>query len=259
VVGDLGKSVRTNNPVAHDLARFMPASAELMLFALLIGIVIGVGLGVVTTLFQRAGPIRIFFLSGASCPIFLLALLLSLLLWFELGWLPSGGRLSSADELSGPTGFYTLDGFLLGRPSITLDALWHLILPAFCLSLPITVAVGRTLQASLFNVMRQNYIRTAYSKGLSKGRVVFGHALRNAVNAPLAMIGLQFGLLFTNLLIVERIFAWPGLGLYTVQAFSSSDLPAVLGVVLIFGTVYIAVTVLLDLLQTIADPRVALS
>lgn len=120
------------------------------------------------------------------------------------------------------------------------------------------MAVGRTLRSSLVTVLRQNYIRTAYSKGLSDLRVIALHALRPAATAPLAMIGLQVGFLFANLLIIERIFAWPGLGLYTVQALGSADLPAVLGVSLVFGAAYVVVNTVVDLLQAWADPRVSL-
>jgi len=195
---------------------------------------------------------------GASAPIFLLALLLLLLFWFRLDWLPGSGRLSIRDFSTGPTGILTLDGILIGRLDVTWDALLHLILPGLALALPIAVAVGRTLRSSLVNVLRQNYIRTAYSKGLTDARVVIRHAFRNASTAPLAMIGLQVGLLFANILIVERIFAWPGLGLYTVQALGSSDLAAVLGVSLVFGGSYVVINAVIDLLQAWADPRVTL-
>jgi len=132
------------------------------------------------------------------------------------------------------------------------------ILPAVALALPIAVAVGRSLNGALHEVMQQAYIRTVRGKGLSEATIVLRHGLRNAASAPLAMIGLQVGLLFGNLLIVERVFAWPGLGLYTVQALASSDLPAVLGVSVVFGTIYILVNILVEIGQSIADPRIGL-
>ena len=161
-------------------------------------------------------------------------------------------------DFAGPTGFNLIDGILAGRPEVSLDALPHMILPALALALPIAVAVGRSLNGALHDVMRQAYIRTARGKGLSETEVLLRHGLRNAASAPLAMIGLQVGLLFGNLLVVERVFGWPGLGLYTVQAFASADLPAVLGVSMVFGTFYILVNTLIEIGQSLADPRISL-
>jgi peptide/nickel transport system permease protein/dipeptide transport system permease protein len=196
-------------------------------------------------------------LATGSAPIFLTALLLAYVLWFKLGWLPGSGRLS-ARGFTGPTGLNVIDGVLAGRFDVSLDALRHLILPAVALSLPIAVAVGRSLTSALREVLQQPYIRTARGEGLSELHVVVRHGLRNAASAPLAMIGLQVELLFGNLLIVERVFAWPGLGLYMVQAFVSSDLPAVLGVSLVFGAIYIVVNVAVEIAQSLADPRIRL-
>jgi len=256
--GDLGTSIRTKNPVRKDLINFLPASVELMGFAFFLGILLGILLALVQTLSSKAEPLRLLLVGGASAPIFLLALLLLLLFWFRLDWLPGSGRLDIRDFEPGPTGILTVDGIIMGRLDVSWDALLHLVLPGLALALPIAVAVGRTLRSSLVNVLRQNYIRTAYSKGLTDSRVVIRHALRNASTSPLAMIGLQVGLLFANILIVERIFAWPGLGLYTVQALGSSDLAAVLGVSLIFGGSYVVINAVIDLLQAWADPRVSL-
>lgn len=256
--GDLGKSIRTKNPVSKDLLNFLPASIELMAFATLLGILLGILLAFIQTLLPQAGVVRLVLVSGASMPIFLMALLLLLLFWFKLDWLPGGSRVSLRDLPPGPTGLLTLDGLLQGRPDVTWSALHHLLLPGLTLALPMMVAIGRTLRSSLVNVLRQNYIRTAHSKGLTDFQVILRHGLRNAATAPLAMVGLQIGLLFANILIVERIFAWPGLGLYTVQALGSSDLAAVLGVSLIFGAGYVIINTLIDLLQAWADPRISL-
>jgi peptide/nickel transport system permease protein/dipeptide transport system permease protein len=111
------------------------------------------------------------------------------------------------------------------------------------------------MRSSLASVMRQPYIRTARSKGLSGLRIWVWHGLRNALQAPLAMLGLQLGLMFANILVVERIFGWPGLGLYMVQALAASDLPCVLGVALTFAALYSVATLVIDLLQAVADPR----
>ena len=168
--GDLGTSIRTKNPVSKDLVNFLPASVELMGFALVLGTLLGIVLALVQTLSSKAAPLRLLIVGGASAPIFLLALLLLLLFWFRLDWLPGSSRLDIRDVAAGPTGILTLDGILTGRLDVTWDALLHLILPSLALALPIAVAVGRTLRSSLVTVLRQNYIRTAYSKGLSDSR-----------------------------------------------------------------------------------------
>ena len=191
-------------------------------------------------------------------PIFLSALLLVWVFWFQLDWLPGGGRIGIR-RFVGPTGFMLLDGILLGRVDVLVSALRYIVLPAFTLAIPIAVAIARSITSSLETTIQQPFIRMARGKGLTEGRILWRHAARASAAAPLAMIGLQVGLLFANLLIVERVFAWPGLGLYTVQAFASSDLPAVLGVSLVFGAFYVFVNILIDLAQAALDPRVSLA
>lgn len=257
VSGDLGVSVRTRQPVLSDIGRYLPASLELMLAAMVAGLGLATLFALVQSAARRSGAMRLFVLAAGSVPIFLSALLFVYFFWFKLDWLPGSGRLSIR-RFSGPTGFNLIDGFLVGRPEVFLDAVAHLILPAITLGLPIAVAVGRSLNGALIDVLKQPYIRTARGKGIGEATLVVRHGIRNAASAPLSMIGLQAGLLFGNLLIVERVFAWPGLGLYTAQAFSTSDLPAVLGVSLVFGIYYVAVSALVQVLQSLADPRIEL-
>ncbi len=255
--GDLGTSVRTRQPVAADIATYAPASLELMLAALILGCGIGTLAAVMQHLVQRGGAMRVLLLALGSVPIFLSALLLVWLFWFQLDWLPGGGRIGIR-RFEGPTGFMVLDGVLLGRWDVIISALQHLALPALALAIPIAVSLARSIGSALATTMQQPFIQMARGKGLTEGRILVRHAARNSAAGPLAMVGLQVGLLFANLLIVERIFAWPGLGLYTVQAFAASDLPAVLGVSLAFGAFYIAVNILIDLAQAALDPRVTL-
>jgi peptide/nickel transport system permease protein/dipeptide transport system permease protein len=255
--GDLGTSIRTRQPITEDVLKYGPASLELIFAAILLGTAMAFLLAFAQTTLARPAIIRLCMLAAGSLPIFLTALLLVYFLWFQLDWFPGSGRLDIR-RFSGPTGFFVLDGLLLGRPEVSLNALWHLALPAFTLSVPIAIAVGRALNSALVGVLRQPYIRTARGKGLSEGSIFLRHGLRNAASAPLTMLGLQVGLLYGNLLIVERIFSWPGLGLYTVQSFATSDLPAVLGVAMVFGAFYILWMMFIEILQSIADPRIAL-
>lgn len=256
--GDLGESTRTNNTVVADLAANLPASLELMAVALMLGIAGGVGVAVLDRLLPRAGALRLGLVAAASAPLFFTAIVLLLAFWFWLPLLPSGGR-STLPDPGGPTGLLLLDGLVTGRPEVSADALDHLLLPGLTLSLPIAAAVGRTLRSSLAGVMRSDHIRTARSKGLSERRVLLRHGVRNASTAPLAMAGLQVGLLFANLLVVEQIFAWPGLGLYTTQSLGASDLPGVLGVALVFGVAYVVLNALVDVAQAWVDPRIGVA
>lgn len=255
--GDLGTSVRTRRPVSDDIQQFLPATLELGLTSIALGVALAGVMAALQFLVPGSAGIRLALVGVGSTPIFLSALLLAYFFWFRLDWLPGAGRLAYRDFV-GPTGFNVIDGILVGRPDVSADALLHMILPAFALALPIGVAVGRSLNGALHDVMNQAYVRTARGKGLGETRVLFRHGLRNAATAPLSMLGLQVRLLFGNLLVVERIFGWPGLGLYTVQAFASADLPAVLGVAMVFGILYILVNTLIEIGQSVADPRISL-
>ncbi|MGX5804909.1 ABC transporter permease [Bradyrhizobium sp. Arg314] len=254
---DLGTSVRTRRPVSDDIRQYLPATLELGLTSIALGVALAGVMAALQFLIPRSAGIRLAMVGVGSTPIFLTALLLTYFFWFRLNWLPGAGRLAYRD-FAGPTGLNVIDGILVGRPEVSVDALLHMILPALALALPIGVAVGRSLNGALHDVMSQAYVRTARGKGLSETKVLLHHGLRNAATAPLSMLGLQIRLLFGNLLVVERVFGWPGLGLYTVQAFASADLPAVLGVAIVFGILYILVNTLIEIGQSIADPRVNL-
>jgi peptide/nickel transport system permease protein len=255
--GDLGTSVRTRQPVSDDIRQYLPATLELGLASIALGVALAGVMAALQFLIPGSGVIRLAMVGVGSTPIFLSALLLTYFFWFRLDWLPGAGRLAYRD-FAGPTGLNVIDGILVGQPEVSVDALRHMILPALALALPIGIAVGRSLNGALHEVMRQPYIRTARGKGLSETKVLFRHGLRNAATAPLSMLGLQVRLLFGNLLVVERVFGWPGLGLYTVQAFASADLAAVLGVAIVFGILYILVNTLIEIAQSMADARIDL-
>jgi peptide/nickel transport system permease protein len=254
---DLGTSVRTRQPVSDDIRQFLPATLELGLASIALGVALAGLMAALQFLVPGSGGIRLAMVGVGSTPIFLSALLLAYFFWFRLDWLPGAGRLAYRD-FAGPTGLNIIDGILVGRPEVSGDALLHMILPALALALPIGIAVGRSLNGALHDVMSQTYVRTARGKGLSETKVLLRHGLRNAATAPLSMLGLQIRLLFGSLLVVERIFGWPGLGLYTVQAFASADLPAVLGVAIVFGALYILANTLIEIGQSMADPRITL-
>lgn len=255
--GNLGMSIRTRDSVAADLGRAIPASIELLLAALVCVAIIGLALGLLGAASVRgASALRIVIVGGASIPSFLLGLLALVLLYSKLHLFPDGGRLSPGiSPPSGPTGVYVIDGLLQLRFDVVADALWHLALPAFALAIGPALVLGRTLQSSLRTVMTQDYIRTARAKALTERRVLLRHALPNALNAPLSLTGLEIGAMLAGIAVVEDIFAWPGIGQYTVQAITFSDFPAIGGVTLVIGLVYVVVNAAVDVAQVAADPR----
>lgn len=255
--GNLGMSYRTRRPVSTDLGSFVPATAELSLYGLLFALILAVILAIGSTLrWPGSGMFRLLLMAGASTPAFLLAIAGILLFYSKLGWLPATGRSSYASPPSGPTGLLTLDGLLHGDPAVTLDAFRHLMMPALAIAVVPAVSIGRVLRSSLLAGMRSDYVRTARAKGLPERAVVFRHVLRNCLSAALSMTGLQVGLMFSGVLVIEEIFAWPGIGEYMAQSIPAADFPAIAGVTLLLGVGYVAVNTLVDILQAVADPRI---
>jgi peptide/nickel transport system permease protein len=257
--GNFQMSLRTRRPVATDLRHYLPATLELALFGLVLAAVLGSMLGIVTAArFRGAGMFRFITLSGASTPPFLLALVGILLFYHRLGWLPATGRTSLARPPTGPTGLLTVDTLVHGNIHGFTDAIGHLILPGLCVAILPAVSIGRVLRSSLISSMRSDYVRTARSKGLRELTVLWRHAIRNSAGPALSMGGLQVGLMFAGVVVIEQIFAWPGIGLYTVQSIPRSDFPAIAGVTIILGAGYVIVNTIVDILQAVADPRIAL-
>ncbi len=255
--GDLGDALHTRRTVAQDLADFLPATAELAVVAGMLSVAGGLLLGVVgATVRWGGGLVRLLFVAGASAPTFLVGLLLIYVFYLRLGWLPATGRSSIADAPGGPTGLLLVDSLIHGRLDVWWDAGLHLVLPATCLALAPAAAIGRVLRGSLIEALGADFVRTARAKGLHPRRVLWRHALRNALSAPLTMLGLQAGLLLAGVVVVETVFAWPGIGLYTVQSIQAADFGAVAGVTLVLGAAYVLVNLAVDLVQAAADPRI---
>jgi peptide/nickel transport system permease protein len=255
--GDLSVSVHTQRPVTNDLSTTLPATLDLFLAAFLLTLLIGLIAGLATATARRGTTlIRSTLILGASIPNFCLALIALLVFYARLRWFPSGGRLSSNLAAPvGPTGLLVIDGLIAGRLDVVSDALWHLALPAICLALGPALVLARTLRSSLRSALAQDYARTARAKALPERQVLLKHALRNSLNAPLTLTGLEVGAMLAGIAVVESVFSWPGIGLYTVRAIASSDFPAIIGVTLVIGTVYVVANTLVDLAQVAADPR----
>jgi peptide/nickel transport system permease protein len=255
--GDLGTSFRTRRPVTTDLGKYLPATLELTLSGLVLAIGLAIVLAFGTILkWPGSGLFRAVLLVGASTPTFLLGIAGIIFFYQKFGWLPANGRSGLSNVPTGPTGLITVDGLIHGKPNVTLDAAKHLVLPALSIALGPAVSIGRVLRSSLLADQNSDYARTARAKGLSELAVLRKHVLRNAIGAPLSMTGLQVGLMFAGVLVVEQVFGWPGIGQYIAQSIPVADFPAIAGVTLMLGVAYIVINTAVDILQAVADPRI---
>jgi peptide/nickel transport system permease protein len=257
--GNMGTSLRTRQPVTTDLGHALPATLELALAAMLIAAVLAILLGVASAARWRgAGIFRFILVAGGSVPAFLAAILGIVLFYNHLHWVPAPGRTRYLNAPTGPTGLLTIDGLLHGRIDVTVDAIQHLILPSIAVALVPAVSVGRVLRSSITNALASDYVRTARAKGLSERMVLLRHTLRNSAGAALSMGGLQVGLMFAGVMVVEVVYNWPGIGLYTYQSINRADLPAIAGVTVLLGAAYVFINTVVDILQAVADPRIVL-
>jgi peptide/nickel transport system permease protein len=257
--GNLQNSLRTRRPVSTDLATYLPATIELSIAALALAIVLGAALGLASAgRWRGASVLRVVMIGGASVPAFLLALLGVLVLNGDFHLLPASGDSGVANPPTGPTGMIVPDALFHLQFNTAWDGVEHLILPAFCVALGPAVSIGRVLRGSLHSSMRSDFVRTARAKGITERAVLFRHALRNSLSAALSMTGLQVGLMFAGVVVVETVFAWPGIGLYTEQSIPTADFPAIAGVTLVLGAFYVVLNALVDVAQAMVDPRVAL-
>lgn len=258
--GDLGTSITTKQPVAADLRRHLPATIELAVAAMAIGIIVGIPLGVLAAA-QRDRPIdqmaRVISLVGTSMPIFWLGLVAIVIFYAWLGWAPSPGRLSA--RLEPPpflTGFVLVDALLAGRTDAAVDALKHLALPAIVLSTYSLGVITRVMRGGMLEVLGEDYVRTARAKGASERTVMIQHAARNSLIPTLTVIGLSFGGLLSGAVVTESVFSWPGLGLYAFKSATSLDFPAIMGVGIVVATVYVLVNLVVDVAYGLLDPRI---
>jgi peptide/nickel transport system permease protein len=261
--GDLGSSLHTQRPVLDDLIQFVPATLELASAALLLAVVLGVALGTIAAIRRNSwldSLVSTLALAGLAMPPFWLGLLAQWLFYDVLGWFPSGGRLDLG--LPPPpqhTGLFTVDSLLAWRFVLLGNALWHLALPASVLGCGSIGVIARMVRGSLIESMGQDYVRTARAKGLSRFRVVIRHALRNSLMPTITVVGLQCGYLLSGAILVETVFSWPGLGLYTTQSILAADYPPIIGITLLIALTYVLVNTVVDLIYAATDPRVRYS
>lgn len=258
--GDLGYSYTSRRPVATDLAAYFPASMELMLSALFLAVIVGVPLGVMSAarvrgpLDKTSGILAVF---STAMPLFLTGLLLQIIFYKQLGWLPAAGRIALVlGEPHHITGMFTVDSLLTGDWPRFFSSVKHLILPAITLSLPAMAILIRIVRASMLESLGQEYVRTARSKGLSENRVVYGHALRNALLPTVTSLGMLVGALLSGGFLVEIVYTFPGLGMYVLNAIMRAEFAALISTTLIVATVYMVANLLVDLAYVFIDPRI---
>ncbi len=257
--GDLGKSIVTGRPVTTELLVRFPATLELTAFAMIIAVVVGVPVGVISAVKQYSILDKItsvFALAGISMPIFWLAMILVVIFTVNLGLLPFPGRLSGGTSVTALTGLVLVDSLLTGNFAGFWDGLKHLILPAAALGTIPMAIVMRMTRSSMLEVMGEDYVRTARAKGVVPWRVVFKHALRNAMLPTVTVIGLQVGILMGGAIITETIFSWPGVGQIAYESVNRRDYAMIQGVVLYGATLFVLVNLLVDVLYAVLDPRV---
>jgi dipeptide transport system permease protein len=257
--GDLGRSITTHEPVFREFLTLFPATLELSLCAILFAIVIGLPAGMIAALKRNTVldySVMGISLTGYSMPIFWWALLLILLFSVTLGWTPVSGRLDIIFDLPPVTGLMLVDSLLSGEEGAFRSAVSHLILPAIALgTIPLAV-IARMTRSAMLEVLREDYVRTARAKGLSRMRVITVHALRNALIPVITVIGLQAGHLLAGAILTETIFSWPGIGKWLVEAIHRRDYPVVQGGILMSATIVIVVNLVVDLLYGVINPRI---
>jgi peptide/nickel transport system permease protein len=252
--GDMGRSIFQNQAVSEIILDRLGATVELAVTALLVAVVIGVPLGVVAAMRQGTWVDTAAMLLaqiGVSMPVYWLAILLMLAFAVQLGWLPSIGR--------GEPILTAIGMAFTGRPGVLIESLSHLILPSLALGVNSAAIISRLVRTAMVEILQEDFVRTAYAKGLPRSRVMVRHALRNALLSVISVIGLRFGIMLGGAVLTESIFGWPGLGQLTIAAISQRDLPLIQGVVLTYALMFALVNLIVDLSYAVIDPRVRLA
>ena len=259
--GDLGLSLTTGQPVLNELLARLPASLEMVLLALLLACAIAIPLGVAaaTKLGSWVDQLaRLITTAGVSLPTFFTGLLLSYVFYFLLGWAPSPlGRL---DPMFSPpaavTGLYLMDAALMGDASLWWASLKQLVLPVATMTIFVLAPIARMTRASMLSVLSSDFVRTARASGLSTTTVLVRYALRNALLPVVTTLGMVFGFMIGSSVVIEKVFGWPGVGSYAIDALTASDYAPVQGFVLAMGILFVLLNLLIDVLYVVIDPRV---
>ncbi|MDX2238707.1 MAG: ABC transporter permease [Hyphomonadaceae bacterium] len=256
--GDFGVSVQTGRPVLEEIAARAPATIELMTSALIVAAAIAIPLGVWAARRRGGWPdhvVRAVSVASISMPGFWLGMLLVLLFYRELGWLPANGRFGGV-EPGGPTGILLIDTLAAGDAAGFIDALAHLALPVAALAIADIGALARLVRAQTLSVLSADYMRMARASGLSEGEAVRHHAMRNVLTPLVPILALSLAQMLYGSVVIETTFGWPGVGAYVVQAIFALDYPVILGFALIASIAYVAFNLAADIAQSVLDPRI---
>ncbi|WP_347266628.1 ABC transporter permease subunit [Paracoccus sp. (in: a-proteobacteria)] len=257
--GDFGNSLVTKKPVLAEFLSLFPATVELGLVAIVIATLVGVPVGVLAAIRRGSWFDQISMtgaLIGFSMPIFWWGLLLIIFFSGMLGWTPVSGRISLMYFFPPVTGFMLIDSLLSGQSGAFRSAVSHLILPSVVLATIPLAVIARQTRSAMLEVMGEDYVRTARAKGLSSGRVVGVHALRNAMIPVITTIGLQIGVLMAGAILTETIFSWPGIGKWMIDSISRRDYPVVQSGLLLIAAIVMIVNLIVDLTYGLINPRI---
>jgi dipeptide transport system permease protein len=257
--GDFGISVATKRPVMGEFLTLFPATLELSLVAMTLAIAIGVPAGIFAAVkrgswFDQATMGVA--LTGYSMPIFWWGLLLIILFSGVLGWTPVSGRIGLQHFFKPVTGFMLIDSLISGKSGAFTSALRHLILPSIVLATIPLAVIARQTRSAMLEVLSEDYVRTAYAKGLSPRRVVGLHAFRNALIPVVTTIGLQIGTLLGGAILTETIFSWPGIGKWMIDSIGKRDYVVVQSGLLLIALIVMAVNLAVDVLYAVINPRI---
>lgn len=257
--GDFGTSIINQRPVIRQLAERFPATLELTLLSTVISISLGIVLGIASairhkSIFDLVTTVASVF--GMSVPIFWLALMLLYLFGIQWRLLPISGRVGLDVSVRSISGLLLLDSLLQGNWPAFVDVIKHIILPALCLSVIPMAVISRMTKASMLEVLRQDYIVAARGKGVSRRRLLWKHGLKNALLPVLTVIGVRFGSQLAGAVLVEVVFAWPGLGRLVYEAIQFRDYPLLQGCIMFIATIFVVVNFLTDILYALVDPRI---
>ncbi len=259
VVGDFGRSLRTQEPVLSEIGLALPVTVELSVLSIALAAVVGVAAGVMAATrrhswFDTLTMVGV--LVGISMPVFWTGLLLIMVGAVFVAWFPVSGLLDEGIRLQRVTGLYLLDSLLTANTAAFRSALGHYVLPTITLaSIPVAI-IARMSRSAMLEEVRKEYVTTARSKGLDEWAVTFKHALRNALLPVVTVVGLQFGGLLSGAVLTETIFALPGLGRLAVVSIFSRDYPVIQGIAVVAATLFVAINLLVDVLYLVLDPRI---
>ncbi len=257
--GDFGKSTLTGRPVLEEILERFPATLELTIFAFIIAILIGVFWGAEAARKKdRAVDVsaRVFAIFLYAVPVFWLGLMMQLIFGSYLRWFPVGGRLSPVVDLQPITGLYVLDSIITGNWNALIEVLRRLFLPSLTLGLVISSIFLRMVRNNTVLMYGQDFVKAARARGIKERAILYRHALKNALVPIMTMMGLQFALLLGGAILTETTFSWPGMGSFLVMRIRYRDFPAIQGSVVFFALMVIIISILVDVINALIDPRV---